>query len=525
MEPPVNKISTKKKPRTCQRCRTHGTEELSTATHRGNCPWKDCKCMKCEAIQKENERHALYNKRRRADRQGGIYKGPRGYVLDHANKFMPHFSPQVPDLSRYRMKPDRLIPPDPPLAMHREMVPGPPTSDYTRFIQRPPQPPPFLPHRPQHPQHPYPLPQHYREGYALASEGASRMPPGPGPMQSISPGAAHHHSPPQVKPGRPYNMGEYPPQQDSYSRPSYAAVPLVGNSRPGQHNPHHGRAADLDDPPADHTMLSEQRQRSSSLVESRDLYDVGMRHARDRSPHHRTASSSGLSPVRRAEDGRVEEHPYTSPPPLQPSQYQAEMKAAEQQAPEQVCDDLESDAHDDTPQPELPDRPASNADLPWNVNTKTSATACGLVQLLDQNPNVDHRIAFMYLTSCGGDVAKAHEALQEVSKCMSSDAYGSSASSDIEVDDVEDRYRRLTSQSRNGYRLNRPGQASERVLDRWSSSASSPERQRSVSRSPPCRKGKRRCSTCKTWFSIARANNTVFCSRHKQHANARENRR
>lgn len=58
-----------KKPRICQRCRTHGDEQLSTSEHRLGCPYRDCQCPKCQTIQRENLRHSEYNRRRRAERR------------------------------------------------------------------------------------------------------------------------------------------------------------------------------------------------------------------------------------------------------------------------------------------------------------------------------------------------------------------------------------------------------------------------------------------------------------------------
>lgn len=101
-----------KKPRICQRCRTHGTEQLSTSEHRLGCPFRHCECAKCQIIQRENLRHSEYNRRRRAERRAqqfsaaasaaAVHTGSPSashlfyYVSSDGNNALPVAAPSAP---------------------------------------------------------------------------------------------------------------------------------------------------------------------------------------------------------------------------------------------------------------------------------------------------------------------------------------------------------------------------------------------------------------------------------------------
>lgn len=210
--------------------------------------------------------------------------------------------------------------------------------------------------------------------------------------------------------------------------------------------------------------------------------------------------------------------PQTSPPPLQSNE---QRQGTSDESPTYL---ESSEAHRDA----VPARPTmlrTSGSLPWPVSDQTPVSAELLVQLLDQNPGVNHRVAFMYLVSCGGDIGKATQELQILktgtqqqispssnsSQCSSE--CSSSEESEIEVDDVEDRHHRLAVRSKFGFRLGHAGETSERVDDSWSSTSSSP--QSYPSPRGLRKKSQRQCSVCKCYFSVAQTNNTKFCGKHK----------
>ncbi|XP_065178664.1 uncharacterized protein LOC135809277 [Sycon ciliatum] len=534
-----------KKPRICQRCRTHGKEELSTSEHRGSCPWKDCQCGKCQTIQRENLRHSEYNRKRRAERRKASES--KNYYLAHPHSGHHHLihqtspQPQAAHSSLYVLMPDGQATSGQGQPYIPQQVKPP---DY---IQQP-----YIPQRPPlhvpshtHPQMPHHrandphMPHHRASDPQMPHHRANDHPPSRHGPPFYGEGPAHHPHPHVTMP-RMYPHAPYPPSAVYVTRPAATPVTTYPAKR--------ARSSNLDadeasvEPPqkVSAPRLSSQ---SSDVALDTDVFEPNGHHEENLSPTGQSeslgstggssdegsSSSDRSTAAGHAEPGPVDgAPPHTSPPPLTSSGYDPEV-----QPPPESCSDIDQspvllDEGDESAQEaSLPDH-YRNDNVPWRLKEDhPTPPAPLLVKLLDENPGINYHMALMYLTACGGDVDKANQALRGTRKPSTSTSsnssdypgHGSSDTSDIEVDCEEDRHRRRAALSRYGYRLGQPGQTTERVADSWSSSDCLSEQEEDQENSGPenprsCR-GSRRCVRCRSWFSIVKTNNTSLCARHK----------
>ena len=263
-----------------------------------------------------------------------------------------------------------------------------------------------------------------------------------------------------------------------------------------------------------------------------DVFEQNGRHMR--SPHQVVRSRSNLSSEENSADEDetghdVVVHVQMSPPPLQSTERRADTSEESSTNMHGLAHGAHGAHENEIETPRHNITRARNSELPWSVrNDENQVSALMLVKILDQNPGLCHRMAYFYLMSSGGDLDKANERLGQLTKAelqqrgvssnsgssSCSSACSSSDESDIEVEDPDDRCRRLAALSKFGYRLGQLGEPSERVDDLFPSCAGSPEPSNDATRDM-AKRARRPCAACKSWFSIMETNNTRFCDGHK----------
>ena len=212
------RIRGQKKPRICQRCRTHGEEQLSTSEHRLSCKHKDCTCGRCQTIQRENLRHSEYNRRRRAEKK----KNSSGsYAIQPYNHQQSPIEIALPPHHQAPGQPMYVVVPDNPAAGHSasssHYVPSGSSSRHYSVLPPPP-PASYLTARPS-----LSRPGHASLSYPTHAQSPTTMPAhsllaGNGPSFYSS---RSHHQAPQVTLGIPYpTVPTSYPQRISFTGPT-----------------------------------------------------------------------------------------------------------------------------------------------------------------------------------------------------------------------------------------------------------------------------------------------------------------